>query len=400
MKLKKFFAGVLAAAMMLTVGATAVLADGPATDTTTGSSQTVPADIDLGIKKNYKVEKGTAPKEDFTFSVTYVADKSKPYTTTYTGYNGTYTQPEASKTATASFESNMDARTEAYQASLGIKIQDFNLPKGPGKYCFEIKEKVPTDKTPGVTYDATTRYLVITVANNDALDGGCVYFAQLFDDSYTPGTSIMNGQSTGTKVPGGNAFTNTYTANNVVISKDIKGSLSDLAAKFTFKVKLTAADNKTANQYVGAKVVHSDDTAVTANTVWAVSEKNSAEDAGWYEVKLGRNDQIELENLPEGVIVTVKETDGNEYTVEQNPSDINSKNANASYAKIGTFTDGTATVTATVGNTNGSIGFVNTKLGTPDMGVVLDNAPYIAMLAIVAIGGVALMLNKRRRDEE
>lgn len=33
MKLKKFFAGVLAAAMMLTVGATAALAEGTATDT-------------------------------------------------------------------------------------------------------------------------------------------------------------------------------------------------------------------------------------------------------------------------------------------------------------------------------------------------------------------------------
>ena len=31
MKLKKFFAGVLAAAMMLTVGATAAFAEGPAT---------------------------------------------------------------------------------------------------------------------------------------------------------------------------------------------------------------------------------------------------------------------------------------------------------------------------------------------------------------------------------
>lgn len=395
MKLKKFFAGVLAAAMMLTVGATAAFATEPATDTTTGSSQTVPADIDLGIKKNYKVEKGTAPKEDFTFSVTYVADKSKPYTTTYTGYNGTYTQPESSKTATASFKSNMDAKTEAYQASLGIKIQDFNLPKGPGKYCFEIKENVPTNKTPGVTYDETIRYLVITVANNDALDGGCVYFAQLYDDTYAPANSIKD-KATGTKVHGDNAFTNTYTANNVVISKDIKGGLGDLAAKFNFKVKLTVADTKNANQYVGAKIVHSDDTAVTVGTVWSISAKDSED--GWYDVKLGRADQLELENLPEGVIVTVKETDGNEYTVEQNPSDINSKNANASYAKIGTMNN--SVVTATVGTANGSIGFINTKEGTPDMGVVLDNAPYIAMLAIVAIGGVALMLNKRRRDEE
>lgn len=382
MKLKKFFAGVVAAAMMLTVGATAAFA-------TTPECTTTPDNVDLGIMKNYKVEKGTAPKEDFTFSVTYKADKSKPY--------GTYTQPEASKSKTASFDSNMDAKADAYQASLGIKISDFELPAGPGKYCFEIKENVPTNKTPGVTYDETTRYLVITVAHNDDYTG-YVYYAQLFDDSYTPGTSIKNGQSAGVKVLGNNAFTNTYTANNVVISKDIKGSLSDLAAKFNFKVKLTVADTKNANQYVGAKVVHSDDTAVTVGTVWSISAKDSED--GWYDVKLGRNDQLELENLPEGVIVTVKETDGNEYTVSQNPSDISSKNANTSYAKIGTFTENTATVNATVGAVNGSIGFVNTKEGTPDMGVVLDNAPYIAMLAIVAIGGVALMLNKRRRDEE
>lgn len=381
MKLKKFFAGVLAAAMMLTVGATAAFADGPATDTTTGSSQTVPADIDLGIKKNYKVEKGTAPKEDFTFSVTYVADKSKPYTTTYTGYNGTYTQPESSKTATASFKSNMDAKTEAYQASLGIRIQDFNLPKGPGKYCFGIKEKVPTDKTPGVTYDATTRYLVITVANNDALDGGCVYFAQLFDDSYTPGTSIMNGQSTGTKVPGDNAFTNTYTANNVVISKDIKGGLGDLAAKFNFKVKLSYADGKTAGQYVGAKVTdYTGETADIKNQVWVIDGTTE------HTISLGRNQSITLENLPEGVTVTVVETDGSEYTVTK--SEDTTGNLSGS------------TITATISNVDGKIGFINTKEGVPDTGVILDNAPYIAMLAIVAIGGVALMLNKRRRDEE
>lgn len=377
MKLKKFFAGVLAAAMMLTVVATAAFA-------TTPEYTTTPDNVDLGIMKNYKVEKGTAPKEDFTFSVTYVPDKSKPYTSTYT-YTGT---------KTVKFEENMTAKDVAYTGSLGIKISDFSLPEGPGKYCFEIKET--SNGTPGVTYDNSTRYLVITVANNDNLNG-YVYYAQLYDSNYSPATSIK-GQATGTKVDGANAFTNTYTANNVVISKDIKGGLGDLAAKFNFKVKLTVADTKNANQYVGAKVVHSDDTAVTVGTVWSISAKDTEDD--WYDVKLGRNDQLELENLPEGVIVTVKETDGNEYTVSQNPSDISSKNANTSYAKIGTFTENTATVNATVGAVNGSIGFVNTKEGTPDMGVVLDNAPYIAMLAIVAIGGVALMLNKRRRDEE
>lgn len=375
MKLKKFFAGVLAVAMMLTVGATAAFATEPGqveTDTNTGSSQTytpVDADDDLGIMKNYKVEKGTAPKEDFTFSVKYVSGNSRPYTASYK-YEGT---------ATASFKNNMDASADAYQASLGIKIQDFTLPAGPGKYCFEIKENVPTNKTPGVTYDETTRYLVITVANNNDLTG-YVYYAQLYDSSYSPATSIKD-KATGAKVDGGNAFTNTYTANNVVISKDIKGSLSDLAAKFTFKVKLTAADNKTANQYVGAKVTeYNGETAEIKNHVWAID--NTTE----HTISLGRNQSITLTNLPEGVTVTVVETDGGEYTVTKSDD------------TTGTLEN--STITATITGTDGKIGFINTKEGTPDMGVVLDNAPYIAMLAIVAIGGVALMLNKRRRDEE
>lgn len=373
MKLKKFFAGVLAAAMMLTVGATAAFA-------TTPEYTTTPDNVDLGIMKNYKVEKGTAPKEDFTFSVTYVPDKSKPYTTAYTGYDGTYKQPEASKTAIASFKSDMDAKAENYQESLGIKISDFSLPEGPGKYCFKIKENVPTNKTPGVTYDETTRYLVITVAHNDDYTG-YVYYAQLFDDSYTPGTSIKNGQSAGVKVLGSNAFTNTYTANNVVISKDIKGGLGDLAAKFNFTVKLSYANDKTAEQYVGAKVTeYNGETAEIKNHVWAID--NTTE----HTISLGRNQSITLTNLPEGVTVTVVETDGGEYTVTKSDD------------TTGTLEN--STITATITGTDDKIGFINTKEGTPDMGVVLDNAPYIGMLAIVAIGGVALMLNKRRRDEE
>lgn len=330
----------------------------------------------MGIKKNYKVEKGTAPKENFTFSVSYMPGMSKPY--------GTYTQPVASKTATASFESNMDANVEAYQASLGIKIKDFTLPAGPGKYCFEIKENVPTNKTPGVTYDEATRYLVITVANNDALTG-YVYYAQLYDNTYAPANSIKD-KATGTKVDGADAFTNTYTANNVVISKDIKGGLGDLAAKFNFKVKLSYANGKAAGQYVGAKVIdYTGETADIKNQVWAIDGTTE------HSISLGRNQSITLENLPEGVIVTVVETDGGEYIVTKSED------------TTGTLEN--STITATISKVNdalvdGKIGFINTKEGTPDMGVVLDNAPYIAMLAIVAIGGVALMLNKRRRDEE
>lgn len=58
MKLKKFFAGVLAAAMMLTVGATAAFATAPAT--------TYQDQSEVKIYKHYGLEgNGTSPEETF-----------------------------------------------------------------------------------------------------------------------------------------------------------------------------------------------------------------------------------------------------------------------------------------------------------------------------------------------
>ena len=382
MKLKKFFAGVLAAAMMLTVGATAAFAvSGGGTSSETKPS-TIAPDKDLGIKVNYVVANGTAPSDKFTFDVTYKSEKSHPYTDTYT-YTGT---------KSAEFKENMpakanatDEKDKAYQASLGIEISDFNLPAGPGKYCFEIKQSVPTNQTPGVTYDLKTRYLVITVVNKEIANGydGYEYYAQLYDNSYNRADSIKDTTtSINAKVDGDDAFKNIYSAFNIVISKDIEGNFGDLAKKFTFKVKLTATNGKTATQYVGAKVTeYTGETADVRNQVWAIDGTTE------HTISLGRNQSITLTNLPkDDVIVTVEETDSGEYTV------TNSGTGN-------TRLDG-STITAIISSGENRIGFINTRRGTPDMGVVLDNAPYIALLAIVAIGGVALMLNKRRRDEE
>lgn len=380
MKLKKFFAGVLAAAMMLTVVATAAFATTAATDTTaTRPTTTVPANDSLKIMKNYKVLKGTSPDVDFSFTATYMPDKSQPYGDSYTFAGKTYPVHFDSVAAT-------DAKAVS-AADLGIKIEDFNLPAGPGKYVFEIAENIPQDseKVLGVDYDNTKRYLSITVANDTAMSGrNFVYYAQLYSE-YADHATLGAVEK---KVNGENAFTNTYgishngkdLVHNVVINKQIAGNFSDLSKSFNFTIKLSRADGKK-NDYVGAKVTTYDgSTDGVRNQIWAID--GSIE----HNISLGRNQSIKLENLPEGVTVTVVETNGSEYTVTKSED------------TTGTLVD--STITATISDVDGKIGFINTKEGTPDMGVVLDNAPYIAMLAIVAIGGVALMLNKRRRDEE
>lgn len=79
MKLKKFFAGVLAAAMMLTVGATAAFADEPISvpDNSENSykgAKVIVADTEghayLNLTKVLEVKEGTAPdKMTFNFTV-------------------------------------------------------------------------------------------------------------------------------------------------------------------------------------------------------------------------------------------------------------------------------------------------------------------------------------------
>lgn len=386
MKLKKFFAGVLAVAMMLTVGATAAFAETGAGEGATRPATTVLANDSLKIMKNYKVLKGTSPDVDFSFTATYMPDKSQPYGSSYNFADKTYPVHFDSVAATAA--------TAVSAKDLGIKIEDFNLPAGPGKYVFEISENIPQDseKVLGVDYDNTKRYLSITVANDTAMSGrNFVYYAQLYSE-YADHATLG---AVDKKVNGENAFTNTYgishdgkdLVHNVVINKQIAGNFSDLSKSFNFTIKLSRADGKK-NDYVGAKVTTYDgSTDGVLNQTWTFDGTTE------HSISLGRNQSIELENLPEGVIVTVVETDGTEYVVTKS-----SEAVKTGYAPIGSLNGNT--VTATVGNANGSIGFINTKEGTPDMGVILDNAPYIALLAIVAIGGVALMLNKRRRDEE
>lgn len=108
MKLKKFFAGVLAAAMMLTVGATAAFATEPSNKTISvkdngGNAKAKmfqTGDATLTLTKSLEVKNGTAPNEmEFTFSV---ADSSNTAV--------------AGATTAARFEAGQDKEIKAFVA--------------------------------------------------------------------------------------------------------------------------------------------------------------------------------------------------------------------------------------------------------------------------------------------
>lgn len=399
MKLKKFFAGVLAAAMMLTVGATAVFATTTGTDTTANPvtdsfTDTITLDSTLTLTKHYNVVKGKAPLEDFMFNVTYLGSMSVETGVNYTGAK--IPQKKAEFNANTAGATKTGLPVGNYSANFTISMSELDLDNLGGTGIFVYKIAEVDAGTPGVVYntDGDALYMIVTVThkttgtNHQIVDGQYDYAVALRRAS-ADATVVQ--ALTGTKVSAGDAFHNTYGADNAVngveLKKTVHGNFGDLGKEFTFNVAFTKGADKnygpiTVDNTAGYDIYKAAENGEKGEKV----DSTELEYGQNYIVTLKHNTKITFNNLPAGVT----------YTMTENGKDADSNTLDGLYVVTGEQPNGTVSAGAEVDKVN----IENTNEGTPDMGVVLDNAPYIAMLAIVAIGGVALMLNKRRRDEE
>lgn len=400
MKLKKFFAGVLAAAMMLTVGATAAFATTPDTisvkkdGSETDAKMFTESDDDLVLTKTLHVVKGTAP-DSMTFSFTVVKQGET------TAINGAASNAVFTATQYEPFV----GPDKDYTATTTVQLATVlgNNKDKVGEYSYTITESTPA--YPGVTPVDSTLTMKITVVNQldeqkQPIANSYGYYVALYRDNK--------------KVEAKDAFKNSYDSKSLILSKTVHGALADLNKDFTFTIKFTKDTGVDANNlYMGPQVgtlstnvsIKPEGTATTplaANTYLELDKP--------YTVSLRHNGSLELSNLPAGIKYEVFENGS-----EVNGSDVvlnttNTSGQNVKYVVTVKDADQNAVSFSNNNTVSGQINkenpanvttaFHNTNNAEPDMGVVLDNAPYIAMLAIVAIGGVALMLNKRRRDEE
>lgn len=368
MKLKKFFAGVLAAAMMLTVGATGAFAagtqpgskitpnEGKAMVTLTKQLTVKNGVAPSGMEFKFEIEPGTADAAEHVVAGEVASGFQNP-TVTMTPESGTYTAAPTPYKAEFSFD---------LMKLLGDKATKV------GKYAYKITEVEPS--LPGITKDNKTLNMVVSVLNENtnAPDGKYVYYVALREE--------------GSQNKAEGIFNNEYNTNTLTLEKKVKGNFGDLNEKFTFYVTFEKGNStKTYTDILFDK----------SNTEISITKQNSTDAVKslsygeTYEITLKHGQHVDFTNIPSDVTYTIAE----DTTKEGWLYDVSLAESTVTFAKA------TATATGTV-NANGSVTFINDHQGTPDMGVVLDNAPYIAMLAIVAIGGVALMLNKRRRDEE
>lgn len=354
MKLKKLFAGIVAVAMMATMAAPVFATTAPIDYSNT-----------LTLTKTYTVESGSSPAVSFDF--TLADDTSKA-----NDQGALEKSPlPTTKTWTLDFAA-ATAGSPAQTQKIELDFNTFGF-SHVGRYYYVISETNADAKYPGVTSDSKNVYMTVNVMNKseNAADG-FKYYAVLRKGS----------NDADDKIEGKDAFKNTYNAKELTISKTVHGDLGDLGKTFAFKVKLNAAEGAT---YGTAAITYNDanNGVVLPDGVTNPSTITVGQEVTIY---LKHKGAATISNLPAGVTYTVTEQDpGDKYMV------------NLDDKSTADLVDGKAMGRIAESNI---VNFHNTHDGVVDTGVILDNAPYIALLTIVAAGAVVMILKKRRNYED
>lgn len=371
MKLKKLFAGVVAAAMIATMSFPAFAATSR-----------------LG-SRNFTVENG----ETFEFDKVWVTNDKEDSTIVAPGAALTMTVQNNGQPVTypqgatpASLELKVNSNdTAGKTASFTVDLPDYSV---PGKYTYILKENDPNvagvvanDNFYQVTVWALQDEANTTGGNHIKECGVKLSQVQLVDGGYVE----VNGKGKLSSVE------NTYQAGSVTVTKHVTGNMGNKATLFNFKVVLKST--KPVNSAVAGTKTFTFTTDKNADGFYTAEQT--------YQLSDGQT--FTISNLPFGVTYTVYEMsdatksataieNGKTLTVAEDGAD----------AKVYTVTYTSETGALSEETENHLIeASVTNQCGdnTIDTGVILDNAPYILMLAVVAGGAMTLVIKKRREEE-
>lgn len=371
MKLKKLFAGVVAAAMIATMSFPAFAA----TEGLGSKGFTVENDKSFEFDKVWV----TNDKEDST-----IVAPGAALTMTVQNNGQPVTYPQGATPASLELKVNSND-TAGKTASFTVDLPDYSV---PGKYTYILKENDPN--VAGVV--ANDNFYQVTVwalqdednkeAGNHIKECGVkLSQVQLVDGGYVE----VSGKGKLSSVE------NTYQAGSVTVTKHVTGNMGNKATLFNFKVVLKST--KPVNSAVAGTKTFTFTTDKNADGFYTAEQT--------YQLSDGQT--FTISNLPFGVTYTVYEmSDATESaTAIENGKTLTVAEDGAD-AKVYTVTYTSETGALSEETENHLIeASVTNQCGdnTIDTGVILDNAPYILMLTVVAGAAMTLVIKKRREEE-
>lgn len=265
--------------------------------------------------------------------------------------------------------------------SIEISLPDFTS-AGVGDYWYKVTES--TSDAAGVTYDSVNpRYLHIQVMWTDETRSAISVNTYL----HSSAPDLSDGSYTNNADDKASGFTNQYGAGSLSVTKVLEGNMADRTKLFAVTITLNAPDGKT----VCSDIAYAGGWADEAGSV---AMNNEVIPAGWtgekvITVYLKDDTTIHFDNIPDGVTYSVVESD---YSADGYTASYKTDSVNAEDGEIVTGEQ----VNGKIADSSDKVTVTNTKDAAVDVGVVIDNLPYITML-IVAAGAMFFMLFGKKR---
>lgn len=339
---RRFAAALMAGTMMVSMFGMTAFAAEPQNITSMGITKTVKAESDVLM-----------PNTSFSFTVATgsagtAVDADNNQVSVNAGVEGgAYFSVEGDKkvyTGNVTFTPDQADNSETIEL-----LFDAGVFEKPGVYRYTITEN--DTAYDGITKDNAVYTLDLWVTDPDE-DG----------KNFIVEGAVANKNGSASKSTS-ITFDNQYETNDLSLKKVIDGNQGNLKDTFTFKVTITGADGEE----------YATDYPVPGGTAVLVSGQE-------YTFTLGHNDTVHVYGLSEMDTYTIVETQADGYTTTITGADM--------------MDESTRTAEGNVAMADDAVVYTNTRQVTTPTGVVLNIAPYIAM---VALAGVLAFVFLRRR---
>lgn len=241
--------------------------------------------------------------------------------------------------------------------------------KTPGVYKFDVSENNTSNTNVVTDTSHKTVTVVVTMPENYPTNDTPVI------ESVGVATTGTDGKTSKTTAD----FNNTAKANNsLTVSKSVSGTAANTGDSFPFTLTVTNATGSYSVTLPDGK-----QGTLTAGTP--------------YNFILTNNQQIVVNNLPQGATYTVSETDQKGYDSTDATVTGESTDKNITDAKTATATEVTGTIDETSGDT---VAYTNKKGFATNTGITMNTLGYGAAAAVVVVAGGALIVSRRRHAGE
>ncbi len=267
-----------------------------------------------------------------------------------------------------------------------------------GDYWYKVTESVldengDTHDVAGVTHDPNTYYLHVQVVKDAGNNDELARLVTLHKPDPNDQTTYINAKT--------NGVTNIYGNGDIIIKKVVNGNVAD--ADRPFKIYVAMSSTAPVSSDITYKFF--DKTDAVVGTPAEIKHNEWTLEGDVYTVRkvveITANMRVEFFNVPYGVTYTVQEEDyssnfklptyniDTENMVENGDTIAGTHSTNWSDKYVqGLISDAADTITV-----------INTTDATIDVGVIVDNMPYIVIMLFV-IGAVVVFVIARHKRKK